>query len=124
LGGVVCAEGPDFTAGMNLPRFFGPNAENWELKDGSIDVLALKNRCRKPIVTAVQGIVAELLCARAATAVDEGGESIDFVFAQGPRLRRSFHYRPNRGAGTRLREASMTRTLSTGAVSARQKRDR
>jgi enoyl-CoA hydratase len=53
----VCAEGPDFTAGMNLPRFFGPNAENWELKDGNIDVLALKNRCRKPIVTAVQGIV-------------------------------------------------------------------
>jgi enoyl-CoA hydratase len=55
--GVVCAEGKDFTAGMDLPRFFGPKAENWDLKDGNIDVLALKNRCRKPIITAVQGIV-------------------------------------------------------------------
>jgi len=55
--GVVCAEGGDFTAGLDMPKFFGPKAENWDLREGTIDVFALANRCRKPIVTAVQGIV-------------------------------------------------------------------
>src|SRR6267142_3297608 len=55
--GVVCAEGSDFTAGLDMPKFFGPKAENWGLKEGNIDVFGLANRCRKPIVTAVQGIV-------------------------------------------------------------------
>jgi enoyl-CoA hydratase len=55
--GVVCAEGNDFTAGLDMPKFFGPNAEKWGLKQGNIDVFGLANRCRKPIVTAVQGIV-------------------------------------------------------------------
>ena len=55
--GVVCAEGSDFTAGLDMPRFFGPKAEKWGLKEGNIDVFGLANRCRKPIVTAVQGIV-------------------------------------------------------------------
>ena len=54
--GVLCAEGPDFTAGLDMPKFFGPKAENTELKPGNIDAFALKSRCRKPIVTAVQGI--------------------------------------------------------------------
>jgi len=55
--GVVCAEGRDFTAGLDMPKFFGPKAEQWGLKEGNIDVFGLANRCRKPIVTAVQGIV-------------------------------------------------------------------
>src|SRR6266853_5650207 len=55
--GLVCAEGSDFTAGLDMPRFFGPKAEKWGLKEGNIDVFGLANRCRKPIVTAVQGIV-------------------------------------------------------------------
>ena len=55
--GVVCAEGNDFTAGLDMPKFFGPNAEKWSPKEGNIDVFGLANRCRKPIVTAVQGIV-------------------------------------------------------------------
>jgi len=55
--GVVCAEGKDFTAGLDMPKFFGPTAEKLERKEGNIDVFALGNRCRKPIVTAVQGIV-------------------------------------------------------------------
>jgi len=55
--GVVCAEGSDFTAGLDMPKFFGPKAERWGLKEGNIDVFGLANRCRKPIVTAVQGIV-------------------------------------------------------------------
>jgi enoyl-CoA hydratase len=50
--GVVCAEGSDFTAGLDMPRFFGPKAEKWGLKEGNIDVFGLANRCRKPIVTA------------------------------------------------------------------------
>jgi enoyl-CoA hydratase len=55
--GVVCAEGSDFTAGLDMPKFFGPAAERLEPKEGNVDVFALKKRCRKPIVTAVQGIV-------------------------------------------------------------------
>jgi len=55
--GLVCAEGTDFTAGLDMPKFFGPKAEKWGLKEGNIDVFGLANRCRKPIVTAVQGIV-------------------------------------------------------------------
>jgi NAD(P)-dependent dehydrogenase (short-subunit alcohol dehydrogenase family)/enoyl-CoA hydratase/carnithine racemase len=54
--GVLCAEGPDFTAGLDMPKFFGTKAENTEIKPGNIDAFALKSRCRKPIVTAVQGI--------------------------------------------------------------------
>lgn len=55
--GVVCAEGSDFTAGLDMPKFFGPKAEKIEVKPGNIDAFALTGRCRKPIVTAVQGIV-------------------------------------------------------------------
>lgn len=57
--GVVCAEGGDFTAGLDMPKFFGPKAEkgSLDLKEGNVDAFALKKRCRKPIVTAVQGIV-------------------------------------------------------------------
>src|SRR5438132_13755423 len=42
--GVLCAEGPDFTAGLDMPKFFGPKAENTELKPGNIDAFALKSR--------------------------------------------------------------------------------
>ena len=55
--GVVCAEGSDFTAGLDMPKFFGPKAERIDIPEGNVDVFALKQRCRKPIVTAVQGIV-------------------------------------------------------------------
>ena len=55
--GLVCAEGSDFTAGLDMPKFFGPKAERIDIPEGNVDVFALKQRCRKPIVTAVQGIV-------------------------------------------------------------------
>ncbi|WP_050419721.1 crotonase/enoyl-CoA hydratase family protein [Bradyrhizobium tropiciagri] len=55
--GVICSEGSDFTAGLDMPKFFGPKAETIEEKPDNIDAFALKGRCRKPIVTAVQGIV-------------------------------------------------------------------
>jgi enoyl-CoA hydratase len=52
--GVVCAEGGSFTAGLEMPKFFGPKAERVEPTPGNVDAFALKGRCRKPIVTAVQ----------------------------------------------------------------------
>lgn len=55
--GVISAEGKDFTAGLDMPKFFGPNAERRSFKEGSVDVFGLQKRCRKPVVTAVQGIV-------------------------------------------------------------------
>ena len=55
--GVVCAEGKDFTAGLDMPKFFGPTAEKRNFKEGNVDAFALQKRCKKPIVTAVQGIV-------------------------------------------------------------------
>lgn len=55
--GVICAEGKDFTAGLDMPKFFGPNAEKRTIREDNVDVFGLTKRCKKPIVTAVQGIV-------------------------------------------------------------------
>src|SRR6266513_359017 len=55
--GVICAEGKDFTAGLDMAKFFGPNAERRNLREGNVDVFGLNKRCKKPIVTATQGIV-------------------------------------------------------------------
>ncbi|MDM0117849.1 crotonase/enoyl-CoA hydratase family protein [Variovorax sp. J22R133] len=55
--GVLCAEGENFTAGLDMPRFFGPNAAVMPRPAGSIDPFGLENQCRKPVVTAVQGTV-------------------------------------------------------------------
>src|SRR5438105_13174573 len=53
--GVLCAEGPDFTAGLDMPKFFGPKAENTEIHAGNIDAFALKRRGPRPLLAAVQG---------------------------------------------------------------------
>ena len=55
--GVLCAEGDHFTAGLDMPKFFGPNAKPRNRTEGNVDPFALTKRCRKPIVTAVQGVV-------------------------------------------------------------------
>ncbi|SDG58929.1 Enoyl-CoA hydratase/carnithine racemase [Bradyrhizobium sp. Rc2d] len=55
--GVICAEGKDFTAGLDMPKFFGPNAEKRNVREGNVDLFGLTKRCKKPIVTATQGIV-------------------------------------------------------------------
>jgi len=63
--GVICGAGSVFTAGLDMPKFFGPAAGAVADKarrggwwtEGMIDVFGLQNRCSKPIVTAVQGIV-------------------------------------------------------------------
>jgi enoyl-CoA hydratase/carnithine racemase len=54
--GVLCAEGKHFTAGLDMPKFFGPTATKIDRPAGNIDPFGLSNRCRKPIVTAVQGV--------------------------------------------------------------------
>ena len=55
--GVVCAEGDHFTAGLDMPKFFGPTAVAGPLPEGNVDPSGLRRQCRKPIITAVQGIV-------------------------------------------------------------------
>lgn len=55
--GVLCAAGPDFTAGLDMTKFFGANATLTSWPQGKIDPLGISSQCRKPIVTAVQGIV-------------------------------------------------------------------
>jgi enoyl-CoA hydratase/carnithine racemase len=54
--GVLCAEGENFTAGLDMPKFFGPDARPSQIPDDHIDPFGLRNQCRKPVITAVQGI--------------------------------------------------------------------
>lgn len=54
--GVLCAYGDDFTAGLDMPKFFGPGANARSVPEGAVDPFGLSRQCRKPIVTAVQGI--------------------------------------------------------------------
>ena len=54
--GVLCAQGSAFTAGLDMPKFFGPTATVKPAPEANIDPLGLANQCTKPIVTAVQGI--------------------------------------------------------------------
>jgi enoyl-CoA hydratase len=55
--GVLCAAGDDFTAGLDMPKFFGPAATARPRPEGNVDPFGMGKPCRKPIVTAVQGIV-------------------------------------------------------------------
>lgn len=55
--GVLCAAGEHFTAGLDMPQFFGPKASAKPLPEGNVDPFGMAKRCRKPLVTAVQGIV-------------------------------------------------------------------
>lgn len=54
--GVLCANGNAFTAGLDMPKFFGPTATVKPDPAGNIDPFGLANQCTKPIITAVQGI--------------------------------------------------------------------
>jgi len=55
--GVLCAEGDNFTAGLDMPKFFGPTAEAPRPRPpGAVDPFGLGRLCRKPVVTAVSGI--------------------------------------------------------------------
>lgn len=54
--GVLCANGSAFTAGLDMPKFFGPTAEVKPNPPGNIDPFGLDNQGTKPVITAVQGI--------------------------------------------------------------------
>ena len=54
--GVLCAAGDHFTAGLDMPKFFGPGAKTIPRPDGAVDPFGMTKPCRKPIITAVQGI--------------------------------------------------------------------
>ncbi|MCV6587321.1 MAG: crotonase/enoyl-CoA hydratase family protein [Marinibacterium sp.] len=54
--GVICAEGPDFTAGLDMPKFFGPKATPHQIPDEHQDPFGLRKQGSKPIITAVKGI--------------------------------------------------------------------
>ena len=54
--GVVSAEGDHFTAGLDMPKFFGPGATAQPIAADRVDPFGMQKRCSKPIVTAVQGI--------------------------------------------------------------------
>ena len=54
--GVMFGHGDHFTAGLDLPKFQDGMKEGRRSTNGGIDPMALGRRCRKPIVTAVQGV--------------------------------------------------------------------
>jgi enoyl-CoA hydratase len=53
---ILCAAGENTTAGLDLPRFFGPEAEPNRRKPGLIDPFGLERRNTKPVIAVVQGI--------------------------------------------------------------------
>lgn len=57
--GVLFGHGEHFTAGLDLPKWTGrmqDGGSTEETSDERVDPLALGRSCRKPIITAVQGI--------------------------------------------------------------------
>lgn len=54
--GVLLFAGDHTTAGLDMPKFFGPDAEKRSGGEDRIDAFALHRRCTKPIVMAVQGV--------------------------------------------------------------------
>lgn len=53
--GVLTFAGAHTTAGLDMPLFFGPDADLRAPSD-AVDPFGLKRRLRKPLITAVQGI--------------------------------------------------------------------
>jgi len=54
--GVLCAKGDHTTAGLDMPRFFGPGAQRQQRTESQVDPFGLGRKCCKPLVAAVQGI--------------------------------------------------------------------
>ncbi|HKC52746.1 MAG TPA: crotonase/enoyl-CoA hydratase family protein [Myxococcota bacterium] len=53
---VLCAAGEHTTAGLDMPKFFGPDARPGESAPDAVDPFALKRRTLKPVIAVVQGI--------------------------------------------------------------------
>ncbi|AMG87592.1 crotonase/enoyl-CoA hydratase family protein [Bordetella bronchiseptica] len=53
---VLCAAGEHTTAGLDMPKFFGPDATAKPRPDAWVDPFGLKRRTTKPVIAVVQGI--------------------------------------------------------------------
>ena len=53
---VLDPAGEHTTAGLDMPKFFGPTATAKPIPDDQVDPFGLKKRCRKPIISVVHGI--------------------------------------------------------------------
>jgi enoyl-CoA hydratase len=53
---VLCAAGEHTTAGLDMPKFFGPDAKRVAPASDAVDPFALQRRTWKPVVAAVQGL--------------------------------------------------------------------
>jgi enoyl-CoA hydratase/carnithine racemase len=53
---VLSFAGDHTTAGLDMPKFFGPKREPRDSPAGNVDPFALKRRTLKPVVAAVQGL--------------------------------------------------------------------
>jgi enoyl-CoA hydratase/carnithine racemase len=54
--GVLTFAGDHTTAGLEMPLFFGADADGPRSDSAAVDPFGLRRRCSKPVVTAVQGI--------------------------------------------------------------------
>jgi enoyl-CoA hydratase len=53
---VLDPAGEHTTAGLDMPKFFGPTATAKPIPDDQVDPFGLGKRCRKPIISVVHGI--------------------------------------------------------------------
>jgi len=53
---VLAPEGEHTTAGLDMPKFFGPNATARPIPSDKVDPFGLRKRSTKPIISVVQGI--------------------------------------------------------------------
>ncbi|MFC9871782.1 crotonase/enoyl-CoA hydratase family protein [Nocardia salmonicida] len=53
---VFCSAGADTTAGLDMPKFFGPTATAKPRDPAKVDPFALGRRCTKPVIAVVQGL--------------------------------------------------------------------
>ena len=53
---VLTAAGEHTTAGLDMPKFFGPGATPVETPADAIDPFALKRHTNKPVIAVVQGL--------------------------------------------------------------------
>lgn len=53
---VLDPAGENTTAGLDMPKFFGPTATAKPIPDDQVDPFALKRRCKKPVISVVHGI--------------------------------------------------------------------
>lgn len=53
---VLDPAGEHTTAGLDMPKFFGPTATAKPIPDDQVDPFSMKRRCRKPVISVVHGI--------------------------------------------------------------------